>query len=378
MRHDKSIRHAIIALSSMHESFVDQGATSSTDLAQFGHAHYSKAMREVGRLTAADEHATDFALISCMLFVAIETIQGDCHAALNHVNSGVKIMTEDRSKASPRRGLYIDRTMLLRFFHNIDAQILEFGDENFRQTTIDLSTFELELFESFISYDDALASLESLLRAIFRFADHFDQLVRSPHTGDDAMHEAQKSHAQLRVMVDRWVEALAALPAPSNNDDATALKVLHIYRGVTAAFLQRVIERDDRCYDSMLPELWEILNLAEEVVTQGGKQSTSPRFSLSIGVVPILYLLSSAPSDVTLRMKALDLLRSCKRREGLWDSELAARIAERVQYVKEVYSSALIDMNFLPGKKLTLRYRTGSPGPDGIDSECYEVFEWGE
>lgn len=377
MRHDKSIRHAIIALSSMHESFVDQGATASTDLAHFGSAHYSKAMREVARLTDADEHATDFALVSCMLFVVIETIQGDCHTALSHINSGVRIMTEDRLKASPRRGLFIDRAKLLRFFHNMDAQILEFGDVNFRQTTVDLSTFELDLPKSFTSYDDALASLEHLLRAIFRFADRYDQLVRDPHTADDAMDYAQKSHAQLHVMTDRWVEALSALPTPSNDDDATALKVLLIYRGVVAAFLQRIVECDDNSYDSMLPELWKVLILAEEVVQQTAKESTSPRFSLSIGVVPVLYLLATAPSDKALRTRALGLLRSCKRREGLWDSDLAARIAERMQQVKEAYGNSMVDMNFLPGKKLTVRYRnSGNPEPNQFDSECYEVFEW--
>lgn len=376
--HDKSIRHAIIALSSMHESFVDGAATPSDGLVGFANAHYSKAMREVARLTDADEHATDFALISCMLFATIEAVQGDYYTALSHVASGVRIMTEDKAKVSPRRGLYIDRTMLLRFFHTIDAQIMEFGDPNFQQSTSDLLMFELESPESFTSYDDALASLERLLRDIFRFADRWDQLVRDPQARDDAILDARETHVRLQGMLDRWVEALSALPAPSNDDDATALSVLSIYRIVMRAFLQRVIECDDNCYDAMLPELWEVLTIAEDIVKQDEKRSRSPRFSLSIGIVPVLYLLSTAINDANLRERALDLLRTCKRREGLWDSDLAARIAEHFQTLKGVSSITQADMNFLPGKKLTLRYHTSSssPGLNPSNSECYVVVEW--
>lgn len=58
-------------------------------------------------------------------------------------------------------------------------------------------------------------------------------------------------------------------------------------------------------------------------------------FSTDLGIVPPLYVVATKSRDRVLRRQAIQLLRSSARREGMWDSELAARIAMWVVDIEE-------------------------------------------
>lgn len=60
-----------------------------------------------------------------------------------------------------------------------------------------------------------------------------------------------------------------------------------------------------------------------------------PSFSADLGIVPPLYVVATKCRDPNLRRQAIHILRSSARREGMWDSELTARIAEWVMLVEE-------------------------------------------
>lgn len=61
----------------------------------------------------------------------------------------------------------------------------------------------------------------------------------------------------------------------------------------------------------------------------------APSFSLSPGIVSPVFVAISRCRDPHIRRQALHLLRKCKRREGLWDSALAARLGEMVIQIEE-------------------------------------------
>jgi hypothetical protein len=63
--------------------------------------------------------------------------------------------------------------------------------------------------------------------------------------------------------------------------------------------------------------------------------SCKPVFSLDIGIVTPLYVVVSRCRDPAIRRRGLQLLASCNRREGIWDSTLAARVAERLITIEE-------------------------------------------
>jgi hypothetical protein len=66
-----------------------------------------------------------------------------------------------------------------------------------------------------------------------------------------------------------------------------------------------------------------------------------PTFSLSLGLISPLYIIVSRCRDPTIRRRALHLLYACNRKEGIWDSRLAARVGQRIIEVEEAGATPL-------------------------------------
>lgn len=58
-------------------------------------------------------------------------------------------------------------------------------------------------------------------------------------------------------------------------------------------------------------------------------------FSTDLGIVGPLYYLCCRCRDFPLRNQALDLLRRCPRREGMWDSEVGVRMIQEYWAIEE-------------------------------------------
>lgn len=132
-----------------------------------------------------------------------------------------------------------------------------------------------------------------------------------------------------------------------------------------------------------------------------------PTFSLSLGLVVPLYIIVTRCRDPTIRRRALHLLYTCNRKEGIWDSRLAARVAQRIVEVEEAGAVPLpghvssagtdtvvvisadqipeharireLETSFLPDRKGRIRYMksTGAGYPKPDPSEYYEeLLQW--
>jgi hypothetical protein len=60
-----------------------------------------------------------------------------------------------------------------------------------------------------------------------------------------------------------------------------------------------------------------------------------PSFSADLGIVPPLYVVATKCRNPVIRRQAIQLLTSSARREGMWDSELAARIGHWITAIEE-------------------------------------------
>ena len=60
-----------------------------------------------------------------------------------------------------------------------------------------------------------------------------------------------------------------------------------------------------------------------------------PTFTLTLGIISPLFITCSRCRDPTIRRRALHLLLTCNRKEGIWNSVLTGRVAERVISIEE-------------------------------------------
>lgn len=117
-----------------------------------------------------------------------------------------------------------------------------------------------------------------------------------------------------------------------------------------------------------------------------------PTFTFSHGIIYPLYVAISRCRDPTIRRRAWTLMNGCNRREGLWDSALAAKLGQRIIQIEETQALQSFDISppasssgnveritaasqianssririvrptFLPNRKSIERYYFGWPG----------------
>jgi Fungal specific transcription factor domain/Fungal Zn(2)-Cys(6) binuclear cluster domain len=150
---------------------------------------------------------------------------------------------------------------------------------------------------------------------------------------------------------------------------------------------------------------------SEPLLAPKPAQTIKPTFSLSLGIIPPLYIVSTRCRDPVIRRKAIHLLSICKRREGVWDSWLSSQVARRILEIEEEAAqqffarragengedvpetvsitsilqvpeeARIVHMGTLfgPDRQGTLRYRRSTHGREGLGYEetiFDEPFEW--
>jgi len=60
-----------------------------------------------------------------------------------------------------------------------------------------------------------------------------------------------------------------------------------------------------------------------------------PTFSVGLGIIYPLFIVCAHCWDARLRLQAFHLLKICNRKEGIWDSQVTARVAEMVIILEE-------------------------------------------
>ncbi|KAF7511055.1 hypothetical protein GJ744_005601 [Endocarpon pusillum] len=135
-----------------------------------------------------------------------------------------------------------------------------------------------------------------------------------------------------------------------------------------------------------------------------------PIFSLSIGIIPPLYLVASRCRDPAIRRQVIHLLSICNRREGIWDSQVTSQLASQIldieeagarQHLREVAEKNATDdgkpviiesMEQIPewvrvtslwvssvDRRATVRYKRSSAGNKRHDSQeyvCEAHYQW--
>jgi hypothetical protein len=127
-------------------------------------------------------------------------------------------------------------------------------------------------------------------------------------------------------------------------DIAAAVLQLHLLYTYVSLYTENAPLESRPRLDTFMPQFKEMIVLGEKIIS-----STSPEnhegqttsFCLDMGIVIPLYTLAIQCRDPIIRRKAITLLRSTSRQEGLWNSLLAARVAQRVMELEEGRSSEL-------------------------------------
>ena len=340
---EPSIRCAVVAFGSFHEDFEKTGGRIADE---FALKQYNAAIRHhLANIAGleADPDRIDSYVASCIIFVSIEILQGHYQSALSLVKGAVKLFykcnsTLNRSSAYPLECL---ENLLSR----LQSQAV--GLIGFKSIGI---TIPPRLKAADLPPLPGTFTKVAQAKEYIEFYSHMHTLSRTeceipvtarPNSADFELY--------LRLLTD-WSSAFENLVTTQSHTftemEQQTVTILRIWQTMTAAGIAMHLEFQATVDDQTLWDHFEessrrVVVLAEQVLkfthtpTSAYHKEPLHQFTLDIGIVAPLYDTARVCRDPLIRRKAINLLRQYPCREGLWDSLLAARAAERQMEIEE-------------------------------------------
>ncbi|ETS85237.1 hypothetical protein PFICI_03262 [Pestalotiopsis fici W106-1] len=331
-----SVRHAISSLSWYHERFV-RPTTDLGDKASFALVQYNLAIKHVlvNQVPCQPVHV---GIISCLLFVCIESLRGNLNTAMHLFKYG-RYMIQDARRSIIAGTSNWDTFGSGEFLQAVEAIFLPLGiqisllvgdvDPDFSPQNSQASGTAKYFSKS--PYSNLREARDDILQATQEYL-AFDKINGDV---DGYLH-------RLGLWRDRFREYIQR--------DARSLEDQTSQRSIALLDLQAMfLEYSVSCFwpsDPLNPMRWdkysdnkieEMIGLAATAVGLGVSGETmdhgycvaEPRFQLDLGVVPILWNIIDRCRTPHLRRYALRILQSTAVQEGVWNAALVSIVAER-------------------------------------------------
>jgi hypothetical protein len=368
------IRHALVALSSIHLDFVTHESPHGQQSCEGGHnvetsLQYSRAVRQLRKhLSSTAQPSTKVALICCILFYCFESTYGDYDSAREHLRCGLIILQTakvNRTKDKPSSDSvqpHDDLEQLSQILSRLDLQATLFDDTRtpFLELTSAEERFGVAPVVPHLAFSDlaeAQATLDKLQNQLFNFLTRNNRykFVSAEDLPDFIVGEKCELEKQFRrwsVALDGFwelqtqPEAVKQRPRHSEHNIMTrqGTSILKLHHRIARMFLSASFPEDSSVFGaSPNPDAEFILGLAEFLIQSNRKSQSnaasgssipSRSFSSEMGIVAPLFLLAMKCHDTHICEKAVSLLAASNRREGLIDAQMVLGIVQRVAMLK--------------------------------------------
>jgi hypothetical protein len=367
-------RHAVVAIGALHTTMeLMQSNVQSSPSSQISHTlgiahhrvallHYDRALKLMAQLTTRDDaFGLRYVLLSCLLTTCFETYIGNQDSALAAAQRGIDVLTENVTsiewckpvedlKRIQTRILDDNDNDLLSTFARLEASIIMF-DTN-RRVPRKLEPKRLQNFppfaempSSFTNVREARMYCDVLVRKALIWRDANLQRSNYPNLdfGEtdplDKIERIEKftkraqSEFQLCVRGKaQWIEAFQPLfnitqksPGSKEYLGASILMIQYISSQIMTHLPGQNYET---YYDKFHEDMATLVNLSCDLLERYPVTSSKKAiYTFDDGVVQGLFLVATRCRDRHLRRSAIQLLVKHPRREGLWDSVMAATVA---------------------------------------------------
>lgn len=234
-----------------------------------------------------------------------------------------------------------------------------------------VSLYQEPIPEKFASLRDARLAWDALCEKMFRFTETL--FAHASKDGPMGVLPANLRQYGLGFggQIEAWAAAFEPLLASRSSPGVTsqekaAIAVLKMFQIMGQILFSMTFSASETLFDAFQPQFQAIVNFGLEVVGDEERRAAEkrchdprtchhhrdnvpdifgghtyiashikPSFSADLGIVPPLYVVATKCRNPVIRRQAIQLLRSSSRREGMWDSELVARIGTWIMDIEE-------------------------------------------
>ncbi|KAF7872461.1 hypothetical protein EAF04_003382 [Stromatinia cepivora] len=364
---EPAVRHAAIALGSLHERFELEDKFISkvrgdTEENSFALRQYVRAINCLVQpnMSVNTKHtckSANVALTACILFICFETLRGHHDSALAHIDGGVKIFSELQESgelnAIPIEDLpedHIPVSIFRMLFGRLDTQASVL---NSRARIIDggSGSSPNSIPEKFLNVEQAREALES----IWTFSGR-NLLSCSMYNGVPLpLPTSKEAKLLLLSRLESWNRAFQLYSGTINETNSlelvnpiekSARNLLRMQKTMTQILVttsttypmasnepsELLWDKFQSKFEAMVKWASEFIHTPSNIRREGRKAAS---FTLDNEILQPLFLVATKCRNRSIRNKAILLLKQADRQEGLWNSLLSARVAERVRDIEE-------------------------------------------
>ncbi|KAJ4856207.1 fungal zn(2)-Cys(6) binuclear cluster domain-containing protein [Trichoderma breve] len=344
---EPSIRHAVVALGALYKTLEQSCEPDSTPLPgamsrldsvmchwQVAVRKYSEACNAMLHLSGNKLATNKTRLMASVLLACFDSFIGDHRQAIVQIQTGLGLLARiqyDRTQA-PQSNERVEEDLLI-IFTRLAIQAKSLQDPS-----------------------SPLSDMDQLCEMLLRFIEHLQHAKKEPsYTLPPSWRQLG---ATFQGQIDSWSEAFepifqSRLQPGMNLLEKSGIAALKMFQINTNVIFLTIFCDAEVQFDGFLPHFKAIVSLGWEVVGDDEKRAATERcpdpqsFSADLGIVPPLFVVATKCREPNVRREAIQLLRSSARREGMWDSELTANIAQWIMEVEES-ENPFPEMN-LPG-----------------------------
>jgi hypothetical protein len=394
---EPSIRHAVVALGALYKTLEQScepdlpplpGAMSKMESVM---CHWQVAIRKYSEacnamlLLSGDKISTNKTrLMASVLLACFDSFIGDHRQAIVQIQTGLRLLAriqDDRAR-HPHSSERVEEDLLVIFtrfaiqaksydmaFHFPHPYVIQLGPQSLNDPSSPLSDSgspqpSSPIPHQFSSLREARIASDQLCEMLLRFIEHLQAAAKEPS------YTLPPSWLQLgatfQTQIDSWTKAFepifrSRLQPGINLIEKSAIAALKMFHMNTNIVFLTIFCKTEVQFDAFLPHFKEIVGLGWEVVGDDEKRAApdrcpdpqrcqhqhdnprtafsthniKPSFSADLGIVTPLFVVATKCREPTVRREAIRLLKSSARREGMWDSELAANIAQWIMEIEE-------------------------------------------
>ncbi|KAK0614094.1 hypothetical protein B0T14DRAFT_539695 [Immersiella caudata] len=384
---------------------------------------YSRACQEL-MLASPDSSSHRTRLMASVLLACFDSFIGDHKQAIVQIQTGLGLLeqlrTERRRAFLPKPEEPVEAELIQMFtrlaiqaksydmaFHFPQPFVVRLTQPTAPQDpsspTSDSGSSPVSLYqdpipEHFSSLLEARFKWDALAERIFRFTETMFNQTQSGVMG--ILPTSIRQHgARFKMEMEAWSDAfehiLASRTAPGvSSQEKACIAVLKMYQIMSYILFLMTFSDSEMGFDKYTADFNVIVDLALEVVGDEERRAAikrcpdprfchhrgrhdseagfgslnyaarhiKPSFSADLGIVPPLFVVATKCRDRATRHKAIQLLKSSPRREGMWDSELTARIAMWIADIEEAGDNELSLDDMFPTAGRSPSESAGSPG----------------
>ncbi len=368
---DPAVRHAVLAVSSLHEALLQgaiaPGVEGASPRQSFALQQYNKAIAclldqmndPIGRPMGP--------LLTCILFVCIEFMQDKERESLIHLEQGRHILSRlDRRADSRDPEIDVIKQHLVPMYTRLSMTSFLFGGTPV-PIPQSLKTVK-EIPAVFESLQEMRHVLHDFIDRVLRFIQRCRPARNKKTTAPELLRGFEAEQRHLLAQLSRLNVAYSLYRATKPNEASqTTVAVLQMYLHITMIWLSTALATCEAAFDDHLASFSAIVPLAAVILTadtspsilhkhasrggglgaadgpsgddmaqKDGRQKGPALFTFETHVIPALYYVATKCRHPLVRHAALSLLkRHPSKRENLWRADVIGAIAAHVVKVEE-------------------------------------------